>query len=1318
MKIFKFFIVSICVLTAVFGFSITAKAVTIQELMDQIAKLQAQLQAMQAQQDTTQKWCHTFNANIGMGQKTGLPEVEALATALQKEGMLEQGAIFPEGYDETLASAVTGFQEKYASEILTVYNLKHGTGYVGKSTRARLNALYGCKDKKECVIDSDCPQLKCASGDTKCLGSAYKCVDGRCVTTPTPQCTTDNDCPQVSCAINTDGTPNCPGPTKCIDGKCVIKPALTCTDSDGGKNYYVKGTTKDEVHEGNDFCSDIGTTLNEYYCSYVQKGTDSMYALGSTIFDCPNGCENGACKKDPLQPAITIISPNGGETYKSGGSITVNWKTANVSSSEKFNVIRLRAYPNGQEYNLAKDVLNDGQEVITIPSSVPEGAYTLEIKTYVNNVLVFDASDSYFKIVSTTTQPSITITSPNSGETWQLGSTQKITWSTNNIPVSNTMTIRLRGDDGVERYIYDQHGDSVAANYGEFTFLVHSNLPVGKYKAEVKTSVNTQSYLDASDNYFSIVAPTTQPSVTVTSPKGGEGLYTGQTYAIKWNSTGISASENIKIELSYSHNDPTWTAGNRFEDWIVEKTPNTGSYSWTIPEFYGLGLVSNSFSVKVSYGQTVAYSQKFNIKLGYSNPSLKMALGPIAGETYKPGDKIAISWTPYDSSSPYGMTLLKKNDISFIRWLSLYPDYNYSGRFYWTVPSGLSSDKDYYLRVDTSKTASRTNVGYSNVFTISNPTTQPSITVTFQAAGGYIGSPIPIQAGTTVDLKWTSTNANYCTLNASSTDTNFTGGATQLSSTSGITTVQPKTNVTYSVTCSDSAGRQGTSNSITFQVSSNPTQPSITITSPNGGEEWLEGVAHNITWNSNGLNTIDIAFNTTGSGSVPTLIERGVSASLGLYSWKIPSNFLLDWQKREYFIIATKDFDKYILGDQSGWNAKKVTIVSPTASQSSITVTSPNGGEKLIKGQNYNITWKATGVDKVYISVMFYESPDDTGRGGSLITGPIDASSGSYIWNVSESSLAGGHFVGSYFKISVNAGYGIVDQSDNYFSIVAPATTYCSQFYSKLTASYNKKCGDATYDAAADVDKDKAVGFMDLGLYSDNKINETWCKEKLNATTSPCATAQPSITVLSPNGGETLVIGSSNVISWTGQGLSTSINNYHGSNNIDIELTKGGGLYQGLNDYCSAISINSSGGSANCVIPLNVLAGADYKIATIDNTAKVSDASNNYFSVVAPAVTTPATTYCSQFYAKFLASYQKSCGNTAYDPVADVDKSKKVDLGDYSFYAAYGKDEAWCQQKLSETTSPCELGYNDLQLMSISNTLASIAQKIKELLGL
>ncbi len=117
----------------------------IQALIAQIAQLQEQLAQLQAQQGQTETWCHTFNANIGVGVKKGNPEVEALVIALQKEGIIEAGATFPEGYDEKLASAVSEFQEKYASEILIPAGLKRGTGYVGRLTRAKLNALYGCK---------------------------------------------------------------------------------------------------------------------------------------------------------------------------------------------------------------------------------------------------------------------------------------------------------------------------------------------------------------------------------------------------------------------------------------------------------------------------------------------------------------------------------------------------------------------------------------------------------------------------------------------------------------------------------------------------------------------------------------------------------------------------------------------------------------------------------------------------------------------------------------------------------------------------------------------------------------------------------------------------------------------------------------------------------------------------------------------------------------------------------------------------------------------------------------------------------------------
>jgi hypothetical protein len=116
------------------------------QLQAQINALLAQLQVLQqelaaAQGGSSTAWCHIFNTNLGVGS-TG-SEVVALQTALQKENIMETG---PENgtYDETTASFVTAFQEKYSSDILTPVGLTNGTGYVGPATRTKLNGLYGC----------------------------------------------------------------------------------------------------------------------------------------------------------------------------------------------------------------------------------------------------------------------------------------------------------------------------------------------------------------------------------------------------------------------------------------------------------------------------------------------------------------------------------------------------------------------------------------------------------------------------------------------------------------------------------------------------------------------------------------------------------------------------------------------------------------------------------------------------------------------------------------------------------------------------------------------------------------------------------------------------------------------------------------------------------------------------------------------------------------------------------------------------------------------------------------------------------------------
>ncbi len=62
-----------------------------------------------------------------------------------------------------------------------------------------------------------------------------------------------------------------------------------CTDSDGGKNYKVRGTTRAPAGTRTDECySD--KQLSEFYC----PRSDSREAE-RVVVDCPNGCKDGRC---------------------------------------------------------------------------------------------------------------------------------------------------------------------------------------------------------------------------------------------------------------------------------------------------------------------------------------------------------------------------------------------------------------------------------------------------------------------------------------------------------------------------------------------------------------------------------------------------------------------------------------------------------------------------------------------------------------------------------------------------------------------------------------------------------------------------------------------------------------------------------------------------------------------------------------------------------------------------------------------------------------------------------------------------------------
>ncbi|UCH97495.1 MAG: hypothetical protein JSV88_11755, partial [Candidatus Aminicenantes bacterium] len=64
------------------------------------------------------------------------------------------------------------------------------------------------------------------------------------------------------------------------------------------------------------------------------------------------------------------------------------------------------------------------------------------------------------------------------------------------------------------------------------------------------------------------------PTLTVTSPNGGENWTAGSTHNITWSSTGTVG--NVKIEYS-TNNGISWST-------VASSTANDGSYSWTVPD--------------------------------------------------------------------------------------------------------------------------------------------------------------------------------------------------------------------------------------------------------------------------------------------------------------------------------------------------------------------------------------------------------------------------------------------------------------------------------------------------------------------------------------------------------------------------------------------------------------------------------------------------------------------------------------------------------------------------------------------------------------
>jgi endonuclease/exonuclease/phosphatase family metal-dependent hydrolase len=73
-----------------------------------------------------------------------------------------------------------------------------------------------------------------------------------------------------------------------------------------------------------------------------------------------------------------------------------------------------------------------------------------------------------------------------------------------------------------------------------------------------------------------------------------------------------------------------------------------------------------------------------------------------------------------------------------------------------------------------------------------------------------------------------------------------------------------------------------------FLIPGDAVSASVTVSSPNGGESWVGGSSHAITWTSTGVTNVKLEY--TLDGSAWTVITSSTAASTGSYSWTVPSS--------------------------------------------------------------------------------------------------------------------------------------------------------------------------------------------------------------------------------------------------------------------------------------------------------------------------------------------------------------------------------------------------------------------------------------------
>ena len=567
---------------------------------------------------------------------------------------------------------------------------------------------------------------------------------------------------------------------------------------------------------------------------------------------------------------------------------------------------------------------------------------------------------------------SITVTSPNGGESWAGCTNKSITWSASG--TSNFYNIDYSIDNGVT---WTSVATAFNTTGGTYTWTL-PNLTSTTAIVRV-ADFNTPATKDESNGFFSIIGP-----LIMQSPNGGESWVSNTIQTLTWAATGTSNT----YKIDYSTN-----AGVQWLTIISSLSTTGGTYSWTVPN-----TPSTNCLVKITDVNNPTCMTDFSNNV-FSIISQLSVTAPNGGESYKAfvgndGGTYVMNNVPetnnngdfYDSGGELGQY---GNSQSFVKTFT--PDIP-TNKLRITFTEFSTFDGNDYLRIYDGPNTSATLIGtYSGtglppVVTSSHST--GTLTFQFVSNSSSVGngwkSHFQSIGTPTQNITWSITGTSQVFDIDFSTDggTNWFRVVSDYPSVTGVyawnVPNHASTTCKIRVTDANNALILDASNAnFTIQAA----DPWFTLLTPNGGEVYYPGNIAGITWQSafTTNSNVFIEYSTNAGTSWLTVVAS--TPNDGDFQWTVPFNPSTTCR------VRVSEFGAPAVNDVSNANF----TLRPY-----ITVTSPNGGETLTGCDAKTVTWTTGGTSQTF---NLDYSTDNGSTWNVIVAGYNTASSSaSYSW--------------------------------------------------------------------------------------------------------------------------------------------------------------------------------------------------------------------------------------------------------------------------------------------------------------------------------